>query len=206
MTGPFWLILSTLVAVGSESAHQHPTNAENAIGTGSGVAGSKNQLEVMCGPLLNYKGMSEDDSGMSWIGSVLIIVKPRQQIPRLELRRLGAVADVNGAEVNDRASRNAKSETVEGLCLYADPTKAFWRFTLRIPLADVETRWQYTIPHIHFLSEVSTNPSRDFVIPSASQSMRLMFHSCNGFSVGTDENFWSGETESTKLPLIGPMH
>ncbi|KAI6946539.1 hypothetical protein KC321_g19272, partial [Hortaea werneckii] len=31
-----------------------------------------------------------------------------------------------------------------------------------------------------------------FAIPSKHESMRVMFHSCNGFSVGTDEDAWSG--------------
>ena len=43
------------------------------------------------------------------------------------------------------------------------------------------------------LSDVSKEPSRQFVVPSAMESMRIMFHSCNGFSVGTDEDFWSGQ-------------
>lgn len=30
------------------------------------------------------------------------------------------------------------------------------------------------------------------MVPAAQDSMRIMFHSCNGFSVGTDEDFWSG--------------
>jgi hypothetical protein len=31
-----------------------------------------------------------------------------------------------------------------------------------------------------------------FAVPSIHQSMRIMFHSCNGFSVGTDVDAWSG--------------
>lgn len=34
--------------------------------------------------------------------------------------------------------------------------------------------------------------TRVFYVPSDTESMRVMFHSCNGFSVGTDEDAWSG--------------
>lgn len=71
--------------------------------------------------------------------------------------------------------------------------KAFWRFTLELPLESAESRWEYTIPDMTFLSNIAdSGPSRTFVVPGNEDSMRLMFHSCNGFSVGTDEEAWSG--------------
>ena len=150
----------------------------------------------MCGPLLNYQHMSEDASGTFWHGSILLVIEPSERHPRLELRSLGPATPKRDDQPNSlfpRArSRSPKGSMVEGLKLYSDPTKTFWRFALKIQLRGAETRWQYTIPDMHFRSEVSATSSREFVVPSVNQSMRIMFHSCNGFSVGTDEDYWSG--------------
>lgn len=130
--------------------------------------------------------MSEQGTDMFWHGSVLVVTKPGEQKPTLELKSLGAW-DKSGKV------KSSPTQTVEGLKLYQDPGKAFWRFSVQLPLAEAEAQWQYTIPNMRFLSDVSKESSRVFVVPAVTESMRIMFHSCNGFSVGTDEDFWSGE-------------
>jgi hypothetical protein len=152
----------------------------------------------MCGPLLNYQGMTEEGTETVWHGSVLLVVEPGPQVPRLTLIKRGPATQKEAPKINGFFSRADKGTSVEGLKLYADPIKTFWRFTLRIPLGAAETRWEYTIPNMNFRSEVSTSLSRDFVVPAVSQSMRLMFHSCNGFSVGTDLKYWQGEANSMR--------
>jgi hypothetical protein len=137
--------------------------------------------------------MTEEGTETVWHGSVLLVVELGMQVPQLRLQKRGPAAPTDALQTKDFFSRAEKSILVEGLKLYADPIKTFWRFTLRIPLGAVETRWEYVIPNMHFSSEVSSSPSRDFVVPAASQSMRLMFHSCNGFSVNTDLDYWTGE-------------
>ena len=136
------------------------------------------ELETICGPLLNYQRMSEEGGQVIWHGSVLLVTRAGQKLPRLELEPL---------------SRGSRKQRVEALKLYADLDKTFWRFTLQVPLANAQAVWKYTIPEVNFRSQVSKDPSREFVVPAASESMRIMFHSCNGFSVGTDEDFWSGK-------------
>jgi hypothetical protein len=169
------------------------------VGEVNGTADS-GPLRVMCGPLLNYHGMTEEGTETVWHGSVLLVVEPGMQVPQLRFRRLGPATPTDAPETKDSLSGTEMSTSVEGLKLYADRVKTFWRFTLRIPLGAVETRWEYTIPNIHFSSDVSSSPSRDFVVPATSQSMRLMFHSCNGFSVGTDLNVWTGKAEPPPFP------
>ena len=169
-----------------------PRNEVDGV-DGAADAKSGDPLYVMCGPLLNYQGMTEEGTETVWHGSVLLVVEPGMQVPQLRLRKRGPAAPTDAPDTKDFFSRAEKSTSVEGLKLYADPIKTFWRFTLRIPLGAVETRWEYAIPNMHFSSDVSSSPSRDFVVPAVSQSMRLMFHSCNGFSVGTDLDYWSGE-------------
>jgi hypothetical protein len=150
------------------------------------MTNSGDALEVLCGPLLNYQRMSEEGpSIVSWHGSVLLVTKPSLKVPTLELKSLGP---------QDPSARikSSKQQQVEGLKLYSDPDKTFWRFTLQVPLVEAEAKWEYSIRDMRFLSDVSKEPSRQFVVPAATESMRIMFHSCNGFSVGTDEDFWSG--------------
>jgi hypothetical protein len=128
----------------------------------------------------------EGPTVVSWHGSVLLVTKPNLKIPTLELKCAGPWDP--SAQI-----RRLQPQLVQGLKLYSDPDKTFWRFTLRVPLVEVEAKWEYSIRDMQFLSEVSKEPSRQFVVPPATESMRIMFHSCNGFSVGTDEDFWSGQ-------------
>lgn len=174
---------------------QHVTDGQNHHGQGPQIISTSSELEVLCGPLLNYQRMSEEASEILWHGSVLIVTKPGQKLPHITLQLLGAL---------DGATRvkSHPAQKIEGLKLYSDPDKAFWRFTLRLPLVEAEAKWQYTFENIRFFSELTNKEnSREFVVPASTESFRIMFHSCNGFSVGTDEDFWSGKsTFKTFLP------
>jgi hypothetical protein len=171
--------------------YEHVTDTRNGYGNGPGLISTSDELEVICGPLLNYLGMSYETERAIWHGTVLLVTKPGQKLPKLELKPVNHSTQGDGAQSNWFAG--SQSQTVDALKLYADPQKAFWRFSVKVPLeADSEARWQYTIPTMKMVSGVSTSPSREFYVPAANQSMRLMFHSCNGFSVGTDVDFWSG--------------
>jgi len=169
-----------------QGEHQHVQETQSGHGAGPNITGSSSEYEILCGPLLNYQRMSEEGANVFWHGSVLIVTKPAQQPPILELNSLGAW------NPSHTKRKTLGRQTIEGLKLYSDPDKTFWRFTLRLPLAEFEAKWQYAIQNIHFLTKVSEHSSRQFVVPSVTESMRIMFHSCNGFSVGTDEDFWSG--------------
>jgi hypothetical protein len=180
--------------------HLRVSESQEGHGTGPDVTNSGDALEVLCGPLLNYQRMSEEGSSATfWHGSVLLVSKPSLKIPSLELRSL----DAQGSSIKLQSS---KTQTVEGLKLYSDPDKTFWRFTLRVPLDEAEAKWEYSIPGMHFLSDVSKEPSRQFVVPAVTESMRIMFHSCNGFSVGTDEDFWSGQCFGRVCLINGQMN
>ena len=153
-----------------------PVQHNNVTGTNQ----TGGEVEVLCGPLINFQRMDYKSSSPVWHGSVLIVTKPTSLTPRLDY---GPV-EARGEHVS-----------AEGLKLYQDPDKAFWRFTLELPLTERQAEWTYHIPGIKFLSDVHKNEGRrNFFVPAANESMRIMFHSCNGFSVGTDEDFWSGES------------
>jgi len=80
---------------------------------------------------------------------------------------------------------------IQGTKLYSDPMNTFWRFSLEVPMRQAEIQCEYTISGLEFTQGKKTD-KQQFYIPAISDSMRIMFHSCNGFSIGTDEAAWSG--------------
>lgn len=151
--------------------------------------------EVRCGPLLNYRRME----GSNWYGSVLIVLRGGIQdvefVPELALRKVGGFPGatrtnpVNGT--NDSISESGREQTVTGTKLYADPRNAFWRFSIKVEMGVSEAHWEYEIPGLRFPHGKKTD-RQSFFVPAATESFRVMFHSCNGFSVGTDEEAYSG--------------
>lgn len=72
----------------------------------------------------------------------------------------------------DRASK--RGQQVRGVRLHAERGVTFWRFNLEVELRVQQTRVAYSI---------NGSPSVGFWIPGRGQSMNVMFHSCNGFSM-----------------------
>lgn len=167
--------------------HQDPSGV-SGIGTGPQVVSTSAGLDVIAGPLLNYRRTSNQETGQPiWHGSVLIVTTPGQQIPQLVLSPAGAV-DASVGNV----SFSAEARTFHGEKLYEDPKRAFWRFIIELPFQQFESRWKYDIQNLVYVDMKKMEKPQIFAVPSVSQSMRIMFHSCNGFSVGTDVDAWSG--------------
>ncbi len=135
---------------------------------------------IVCGPLLNYRRMEEG----RWVGSVLVVVAGGGRgwdfVPRLELRR-----------AEDGYGGGGENQEIDGVCLYSDPRSTFWRFDLVVEMRDRAARWAYELPGMRYKSRTKPQVNH-FFVPALDESMRIMFHSCNGFSVGTDEEAWSG--------------
>ena len=174
----------------------------NGYDTGSGAAKIDAGLELVCGPLLNYKWTSNSErSPPTWFGSVLVVARPGTHQPRLFLKCLGRIQGEldHNLQLQSRAgNRNVNSSQGEiskdGIRLYADPVAVFWRFDIEARIQQHEACWEYTIPDLHHPSGTTPGlvPPCKFYVPALSQSMRVMFHSCNGFSVGTDLDTWKG--------------
>lgn len=188
--------------------HVARTNQDGEIGVGAGpqVVSTTDELEVQCGPLLNFRHMGGATSGRpTWNGSVLIVTTPGQIHPQLLLKELGAVDGSMGPQ-------SSEARSFAGFKLYEDPNKAFWRFLIDVPHLDYEARWEYQIPKLKPVGEGVIDgdaTKRVFAVPSISQSMRILFHSCNGFSVGTDVDAWSGPAlwnEVNRLHATKPFH
>ncbi len=195
-------------------AAQEPAMQNNNGTTENGVNGhhgGTGAIQVLCGPLLNYRHMTDAQSNRPiWHGSVLIVAKPGDVAPELRLRPVGSVGDAssqgpqsangqlgmaNGSQSGLMGNYDSdKSSTSTGFKLFSDPNKTFWRINLDVPLQDAETRWEYSISNLSSTALAQRNNvvTRNFVVPSRHNSMRVMFHSCNGFSVGTDVDAWSG--------------
>ncbi|KAK7421045.1 hypothetical protein QQX98_002403 [Neonectria punicea] len=151
---------------------------------------------IVCGPLLNYRRMEEG----RWYGSVLVVIQggggtPQHQ-PFLIIRRASSSKQPDNSppdETNGVGSSNGTAEEsrVEAHCLYSDPRNTFWAFDIDVPIGATETSFEYEIPDMIYSTEHKPRLNT-FFVPAASESMRMMFHSCNGFSVGTDEDAWSG--------------
>lgn len=192
--------------VDSGKTFDQVANTEVGYGNGPVIISTIDELDVLCGPLLNFKSLSNNaPSGrQKWHGTVLIVTKPGKRRPQLHLKCVdftkadnssGPVNGIRDGCIGHESSGVASGpeSSIQGVKLYADPVKAFWRFDLELRLQESEARWEYLIPHMHYASgTISRSSSYTFVVPGASQSMRIMFHSCNGFSVGTDEDAWSG--------------
>ncbi|KAJ4417080.1 hypothetical protein N0V82_006362 [Gnomoniopsis sp. IMI 355080] len=154
---------------------------------------------IACGPLLNYKRME----GNTWLGSVLVVTKgggkTQAFVPTLVLRRVGEAQHLhangpsNGTngETNGEVNGASAPFEIRGQCLYSDYRNTFWRFDLHCEMEQSEIKWEYTVAEMRYLSK--NKPQKNsFYVPALQESMRIMFHSCNGFSVGTDEDAWSG--------------
>ena len=175
-----------------------------ATGVGNGPS-NINAAEaglVICGPLFNYRRMSAERSDRPmWHGSVLVVTKPGTRQPELTLSCLGRLEVGVGADTNGSANPESetalpsahglpRSRTFRGENLYEDPKSSFWRFSIDLPIQDFEAKWEYIISGLRFGD--ATESKKPFAVPSKAQSMRIIFHSCNGFSVGTDVDAWSG--------------
>ena len=71
--------------------------SQNGVGNGPQIQSNGSGVEVLCGPLLNYRHMSEEHtSNPIWHGSVLLVTQPGQTPGDLTIRRAGEVNGVNG--------------------------------------------------------------------------------------------------------------
>jgi hypothetical protein len=152
----------------------------NGVGNGPQIISTSKGLEVICGPLLNYRHMSgENTDNPIWHGSVLIVSLAGNIPEKLNLQQAGA-------------GSNGRPEQIQGTKLYEDEKSAFWQFSIAVPFLDEESEWDYSIPGMRTKDGKNVDKPLRFFVPSKQESMRIMFHSCNGFSVGTDEEAWSG--------------
>ncbi|KIX01677.1 uncharacterized protein Z518_09403 [Rhinocladiella mackenziei CBS 650.93] len=81
--------------------------------------------------------------------------------------------------------RLGRYQEVTGARLYADPDRdvTFWRFNLEIELGHEQQHIGYRI---------NRGPAVGFWVQARGQSMNIMFHTCNGFSLSVNPDHFSG--------------
>lgn len=72
---------------------------------------------------------------------------------------------------------------VKGHRLHVERGLTFWRFNIEVELVSRESRVAYRI---------NNGPAIGFWVPARGQSMNIMFHSCNGFSLSVDSDKFCG--------------
>ena len=79
--------------------------------------------------------------------------------------------------------KSGRYREVRAIRLHTEHGFTFWRWSLEIELGSAEHRVAYRI---------NRGPALGFWVPPRGQSMNIMFHSCNGFSLSVDANKFSG--------------
>jgi hypothetical protein len=79
--------------------------------------------------------------------------------------------------------RAGKYKEVRGFRLHTESGTTFWRFNLEIELRNKQQRIAYRI---------NRGPATGFWVPARGEGMNIMFHSCNGFSFGTNPHPFNG--------------
>ena len=82
-----------------------------------------------------------------------------------------------------RRSQKPSGAQVKGARLHAEHGVTFWRFNIEIELTERQQRIGYRI---------NKSASVGFYVPAQGQTMNMMFHSCNGFSMSVDPDTFSG--------------
>ncbi|KPM45865.1 Uncharacterized protein AK830_g605 [Neonectria ditissima] len=76
-----------------------------------------------------------------------------------------------------------KYKDVRGFRLHAERGYTFWRFNVEVELRDQQQRIAYRI---------NRGPATGFWVPARGETMNMMFHSCNGFSLSVKSDELSG--------------
>lgn len=77
----------------------------------------------------------------------------------------------------------SKYKDVRGFRLHAERGCTFWRFNIEVELREKQQRIAYRI---------NRGPATGFWVPARGESMNIMFHSCNGFSMSVNPDELSG--------------
>lgn len=99
------------------------------------------------------------------------------------------VRGANGAGVKSTrihkkdGEKLGKVREISGVRLHAERGVTFWRFNLEVELGSTQARVAYRINH---------GPAIGFWVPAKGDSMNIMFHSCNGFSLSVDSKEFCG--------------
>ena len=81
-------------------------------------------------------------------------------------------------------SYGARRDFLNPQSIFSEHSHTFWRYSLAVQTSSEDQRVEYKIdnPPVH----------GSFSVPGNDKNMRIMFHSCNGFSVNISTDKFSG--------------
>ena len=118
----------------------------------------------------------EDDGGLFEETRTAVVPTSYGQ-PSNQARRNDASnsVDTKGRHLTGQIRRGFQQ--VKGVRLCAERGVTFWRFNIEVELGDQQARIAYRI---------NNSASVGFWVPARGQSMNVMFHTCNGFSMSVE--------------------
>ncbi|GAB7343495.1 hypothetical protein MBLNU457_1509t1 [Dothideomycetes sp. NU457] len=123
----------------------------------------------------------EDDTGL-FERTKAPILGPQQTVGS-DGKRYSHITTKQSRIRSKDGEKAGKYREVRGARLHAERGLTFWRFQLEIELGLSQARIAYRI---------NRGPAVGFWVPGRGQTMNIMFHSCNGFSMSVDPNLFSG--------------
>lgn len=104
------------------------------------------------------------------------------------------ISTSGGRRERDNSIRYQKAK---GVKLHAERGVTFWRFSLEIELTERQVRIAYRI---------NNGASVGFWIPARGQTMNVMFHTCNGFSMSIKSVLCINEPASSLMIMIAQIN
>lgn len=97
----------------------------------------------------------------------------------------GASIPNNKRIFDQDGERLGRYQEVKGARLFGDPDRdvTFWRFNIEVELQDEQQ---------HIAYRINRGPALGFWVPAQGETMNIMFHSCNGFSLSVNPDNFSG--------------
>lgn len=145
---------------------EHLCIADQERDPGILLPGMSPRLSIKCGPLLRFITTDYAAPQPIWHGSVMVVVIDAEsdysQRPNMIL---------------------STGQTLPGEVLHSQFGSSYWKWNLDIPLVEQAQRISYAIN--------SSNPV-EFWVPGMHETMNIMFHSCNGFSLSVDQTKFNG--------------
>ena len=126
------------------------------------------------------KDLSKDESNEGLFEQIRSM--PDYPLPQGSAELPGSYAGRRKRSAQD-GEKVSKYKDVRGFRLHAERGCTFWRFNIEIELRDKQQRIAYRI---------NRGPATGFWVPARDQSMNIMFHSCNGFSMSVNPDDLSG--------------
>ncbi|ODV95081.1 hypothetical protein PACTADRAFT_50902 [Pachysolen tannophilus NRRL Y-2460] len=141
------------------------------------------KLDIRCGPILRLLGTLENGSN-NYRASLMLVTKDENsdytQSP--SVRYFVGPAKKDDIVTDEWNLRKGHFETVK---FAQEQGYTFWRFKIFLGLEAYEQRVKYSINGVF-------KPDHQFFIPGAQQTMNVVSHSCNGFSLGADPSIYKG--------------